>query len=132
MNKVILVGRLTKDPELRVMNNAEKTAVSNYTLAVDRRFRKEGSQQADFIKCTAFGRFGEFASKYFRKGMRVSVSGRLQTDSYTDRDGKKVYTVAVIVEEQEFAQSKNENAGNIQEDSQDTWQKVNDDDVPWL
>lgn len=108
MNKVILMGRLTRDPELRYSNKGEdQTAICNYTLAVDRRQRnQDGNAQADFIPCTAFGRAAEFAEKYFTQGLRVLVTGRIQTGSYTNRDGVKVYTTTVIIEEQEFADSK--------------------------
>lgn len=108
MNKVILMGRLTRDPELRYSNKGQdQTAICNYTLAVDRRQRnQDGSTPADFIPCTAFSKAAEFAEKYFRQGLRVLVSGRIQTGSYTNRDGVKVYTTTVIVEEQEFADSK--------------------------
>ena len=108
MNKVVLMGRLTRDPDVRYTRGERAIAVANYTLAVDRRGRKsqEGEQNADFIQCTAFDKAGEFAEKYFRQGMRVLISGRIQTGSYTDRDGKKVYTTQVIIEEQEFADSK--------------------------
>ena len=106
MNKVILMGRLTRDPEIRY-GGANNTAVARYTLAVDRRFKRDGEATADFINCIAFGKLGEFAEKYFRQGMRVSVSGRIQTGSYTNKDGQKVYTTDVVVEEQEFAESKN-------------------------
>ena len=108
MNKVILMGRLTRDPELRYSNKGEEqTAICNYTLAVDRRQRnQDGSTPADFIPCTAFGRAAEFAEKYFTQGLRVLVTGRIQTGSYTNRDGAKVYTTTVIIEEQEFADSK--------------------------
>lgn len=109
MNKVILMGRLTKDPETRYSQGGEsqeQTAVSRYTLAVDRRTRKGEQQTADFIQCVAFGRNGEFAEKYLKKGTKVVVAGRIQTGSYTNRDGQKVYTTDVVVEEQEFAESK--------------------------
>ena len=107
MNKVILMGRLTRDPELRYSNKGEQTAICNYTLAVDRRQRnQDGSTPADFIPCTAFGKAAEFAEKYFSQGLRVLVTGRIQTGSYTNRDGVKVYTTTVIIEEQEFADSK--------------------------
>lgn len=108
MNKVVLMGRLTKDPVLRYSNQGpEQMAITNFTLAVDRRRRDpNGEQQADFIPCTAFGKGGEFAANYFKQGMRVLISGRIQTGSYTNRDGQKVYTTTVIVEEQEFADSK--------------------------
>ena len=113
MNKVILMGRLTRDPEVRYSQGESATAVARYTLAVDRRFnRNNDDNSADFIQCVAFGRSGEFAEKYFRKGTKVLVTGRIQTGSYTNRDGAKVYTTDVVVEDQEFAESKNSNAGN--------------------
>lgn len=112
MNKVVLVGRLTRDPEVRYSQGEHATAVARYTLAVDRRFRRDNEPTADFIPCVVFGRSGEFAEKYFRQGMRVSVSGRIQTGSYTNKDGVKVYTTEVIVEEQEFAESRAESEAN--------------------
>ena len=108
MNRVILIGRLTRDPEVRYTQGSEPMAVARYTLAVNRRVRKDdGSQEADFINIVAFRKAGEFAEKYFRQGMRVLVSGRIQTGSYTNKDGQRVYTTDVIVDEQEFADSKN-------------------------
>ena len=109
MNKVILMGRLTRDPEVRYSQGENSTAIARYTLAVDRRFRRnnDGEQTADFIGCVAFGRSAEFAEKYFRQGLKVIVTGRIQTGSYTNKDGMKVYTTDVVVEEQEFAESKN-------------------------
>lgn len=107
MNKVILMGRLTRDPEVRYSSGETATAVARFTLAVDRRFaRRDSDQTADFIGCVAFGRNAEFIEKYFRQGMRVTICGRIQTGSYTNRDGQKVYTTDVVVEEQEFAESK--------------------------
>ncbi len=107
MNKVILMGRLTRDPEVRYSQGDAATAIGRYTLAVDRRFRRDGDQQtADFINCVAFGRAAEFAEKYLRQGTKVVVTGRIQTGSYTNRDGVKVYTTDVVVEDQEFAESK--------------------------
>ena len=106
MNKVVLVGRLTRDPEVRYSQGDNATAVARYTLAVDRRFRRDGEPTADFIPCVIFGRSAEFAEKYFHQGMRVSISGRIQTGSYTNREGQKVYTTEVVVEDQEFAESK--------------------------
>lgn len=103
MNKVILMGRLTKDVETRYSG---EMAISRYSLAVDRKFKKEGEQTADFINCVSFGKSGEFAEKYLKKGMKIAVTGRIQTGSYTDKDGKKVYTTDVIVEEHEFCESK--------------------------
>ena len=106
MNKVILMGRLTRDPEVRYSQGERPTAVARYTLAVNRTFKRAGEPDADFINCVAFGRTAEFAEKYFRQGIRIVVSGRIQTGSYTNRDGMKVYTTDVIVDEQEFAESK--------------------------
>ncbi len=115
MNKVILMGRLTRDPEIRYSQGEQATAVARYTIAVDRRFRRDNdTQTADFIGCVAFGRQGEFAEKYLRKGIKIALTGRIQTGSYTNRDGQKVYTTDVVVEEQEFAESKSaseQNAG---------------------
>ena len=116
MNKVILMGRLTRDPEVRYSQGEQSMAIARYSLAVDRRFKREGDQQtADFINCVAFGRQGEFAEKYLRKGMKIAVTGRIQTGSYTNKDGQKVYTTDVVVEEHEFAESKgaSENAGGF-------------------
>ena len=107
MNKVILMGRLTRDPEVRYSQGESSTAVARYTLAVDRRFRREGSDQtADFIGCVAFGRQAEFAEKYLHQGTKIAITGRIQTGSYTNKDGQRVYTTDVVVEEQEFAESK--------------------------
>ena len=117
MNKVILMGRLTRDPEVRYSQGENSTAIARYTLAVDRRFRRDGEQSADFIQCVAFGRQAEHAERYYRQGLKVVVSGRIQTGSYTNRDGVKVYTTEVVVEEQEFAESKassDANAGGFQ------------------
>ena len=106
MNKVVLMGRLTRDPEVRYSAGENALAIARYTLAVDRRFRRDGEATADFINCVSFGRTAEFAEKYFRQGLRIVVSGRIQTGSYTNREGQKVYTTEVVVEEQEFAESK--------------------------
>ena len=106
MNKVILMGRLTRDPEVRYSAGDNSMAIARYTLAVDRRFKRDGEATADFIGCVAFGRSAEFAEKYFRQGMRMVISGRIQTGSYTNRDGQKVYTTDVVAEEVEFAESK--------------------------
>ena len=111
MNKVILMGRLTRDPEVRYSQGDNATAVARYTLAVDRRFRRDGEPTADFIPCVIFGRSAEFAEKYFHQGMRVSISGRIQTGSYTNKDGQKVYTTDVVAENVEFAESKNASGG---------------------
>lgn len=105
------MGRLTRDPEVRYSTGERSMAIARYTLAVDRRRRSTGmeEQTADFIPCVAFDKAGEFAEKYFRQGMRVLVSGRIQTGSYVNREGQKVYTTEVIIEEQEFADSKGAN-----------------------
>ena len=108
MNKVILMGRLTRDPEVR--NSQGGTAVARYTLAVDRMFKREGEPNTDFINCITFGKGAEFVEKYLKQGMRIVVSGRIQTGSYTNRDGAKVYTTDIIVEEHEFAESKRSGA----------------------
>ena len=106
MNKVVLMGRLTRDPEVRYSAGENALAIARFTLAVDRRFRRDGEATADFINCVSFGRSAEFAEKYFRQGLKIAVTGRIQTGSYTNRDGQKVYTTEVVVEEQEFAESK--------------------------
>lgn len=116
MNKVILMGRLTRDPETRYTNGTEPMCITRYSLAVDRRGKKEGQQSADFIGCVAFGKAGEFAEKYFQKGMRIAITGRIQTGSYTNRDGQKVYTTDVVIEEQEFAESKGSSSGSSQQE----------------
>ncbi len=112
MNKVILMGRLTRDPEIRYAQNENGTAVARYSLAVDRRFKRDGDQDADFIGCVVFGKGAEFAEKYLTKGMKIVVTGRIQTGSYTNKEGQKVYTTDVVVEEQEFAESKAASQGN--------------------
>ena len=113
MNKVILMGRLTRDPEIRYSAGENQTAVARYTLAVDRRFRRQGDEQtADFINCVVFGRGAEFAERYLHQGTKIVATGRIQTGSYTNKDGMKVYTTEVIVEEQEFAESRAEAEAN--------------------
>ncbi|MBO5031345.1 MAG: single-stranded DNA-binding protein [Lachnospiraceae bacterium] len=113
MNKVILMGRLTRDPEVRYTQGDNQMAIARYTLAVDRRFNRSGDENtADFIPCVAFGKSGEFAERYFRKGTKVVVTGRIQTGSYTNKDGVKVYTTDVVVEDQEFAESKNSSSNS--------------------
>ena len=112
MNLVILMGRLTRDPEVRYSQGETSMAVARYTLAVDRRRKNaDGAQEADFIPCVAFDKNGEFAEKYFRQGLRVLVKGHIQTGSYVNRDGNKVYTTDVIIESQEFADSKRDGSG---------------------
>ena len=112
MNKVILMGRLTRDPEVRYSAGENSIAIARYTLAVERRFKKEGEATADFISCVAFAKQAEFADRYFRQGMRVLVSGRIQTGSYVNKDGQKVYTTDIIVDDQEFADSKGQGGDN--------------------
>jgi single-strand DNA-binding protein len=113
MNKVILMGRLCADPEVRYSQNENQTAVARYRLAVDRRFKREGDQTADFIPCVALGKAAQFAEYYLHRGTKIIITGRIQTGSYTNRDGQKVYTTDVVIEEQEFAESKGA-SGNIE------------------
>lgn len=141
MNKVIIMGRLVRDPETRYSSGEKSIAITRYTLAVDRRGKKrEDEQTADFIPCVAFDRSGEFAEKYFKKGTKVLVSGRIQTGSYTNKNGDKVYTTEVIVEEQEFAESKGaQNAAEgVQKTAEDTKEafmdipaSAEDEGLPW-
>ena len=122
MNKVILMGRLTRDPDVRYSQGDSPMAIARYTLAVDRRFRRDNDQQtADFISCVAFGRNGEFAEKYLHQGTKIVAEGRIQTGSYTNKDGNKVYTTEVVVENQAFAESKasaSNNEGGFQPQAQ--------------
>lgn len=113
MNKVVLMGRLTRDPDVRYTQGDRPLAVARYTLAVNRRFKRDNEPDADFISCVAFGRAGEFAEKYLKQGTKIVVSGRIQTGSYTNRDGMKVYTTDVVIEEQDFAESKAVAAQNM-------------------
>lgn len=106
MNKVIMMGRLTRDPEVRWSQGQNAMAIARYTLAVDRRIKRDGEASADFVSCVAFGKAAEFAEKYLRQGTKLVVAGRIQTGSYTNRDGQKVYTTDVVIEDQEFAESK--------------------------
>ena len=112
MNKVVLMGRLTRDPEVRYSQGENALAIARYTLAVDRRFKRDGEQTADFINCVVFGKSAEFTERYFRQGMRVLVSGRIQTGSYTNKEGQKVYTTDIVVDSQEFADSKGAGSGS--------------------
>ena len=114
MNKVILMGRLTRDPEVRYSSGENALAIARYTLAVDRRVHKDNEASADFIGCVAFGKGGEFAEKYLRQGTKIVVTGRIQTGSYTNREGQKVYTTEIVVEDQEFAESKAASQNNPQ------------------
>ena len=146
MNKVVLMGRLTRNPDVRYSQGEKATCVARYTLAVNRRFRRDGEQDADFINCVAFGRQGEFAEKYLKQGTKIVISGRIQTGSYTNRDGVKVYTTDVVVEEQDFAESKatsqQNNSGSVQDNSNspqlqkpqpdpNEFMNVDDDDLPF-
>lgn len=119
MNKVILMGRLTRDPDIRCSAGERDMTIARYTVAVDRRYKREGDVTADFISCVVFGRSAEFAEKYFRQGLKVVITGRIQTGSYTNRDGNKVYTTDVVVEDQEFAESKAAAQRNREESSQE-------------
>lgn len=107
MNKVILMGRLTRDPEVRYSQGTSATAVARFSIAVDRRFKRDGEPDADFFNCTAFGKQAEFVEKYLHKGTKMVVVGRLQNDNYTNKDGQQVYSVRIMVDEMEFAESKN-------------------------
>ena len=107
MNKVILIGRLVRDPEIRYSQGEKSIAIARYTLAVDRKFKKEGEQSADFISCVAMGKNGEFAEKYLKQGTKIAIEGRIQTGSYTNKDGAKVYTNDCMVESHEFCESRN-------------------------
>lgn len=108
MNKVMLIGRLTRDVEVNY--SANSTAVARYTLAINRPYKREGDQEADFLRCVAFGKTAELAERYLAKGMRVAIDGRIQTGSYTNRDGQKVYTTDIIVERQEFLEKRADNS----------------------
>lgn len=118
MNKVILIGRLVRDPDVRYSQGQNSTAVVKYSLAVPRKFKRDGDPECDFISCVAFGKNGEFAEKYLQKGVKIAVEGRIQTGSYMNKDGVKVYTTDVIIDSQEFAESKNANQQNTQEKPQ--------------
>ena len=119
MNKVILMGRLTRDPEVRYSNGDNATAIARFSIAVDRRFKRgNDGQDADFFNCTAFGKQGEFVEKYLKKGTKILLSGRIQNDNYTNREGQKVYSVQIIAEEIEFAESKNAAAAGSSAPSQ--------------
>ena len=107
MNKCILIGRLVKDPDVRYSQGQKSMAIARYTLAVDRAVKKDREQTADFISCVTFGKNGEFAEKYLHKGTKIAIEGRIQTGSYTDKDGRKVYTTDIVVEHHEFCESRN-------------------------
>ena len=127
MNKVILMGRLTKDPDVRWSQGEKSVAIGRFTIAVDRKFKKEGDPQtADFINCLALGKTAEFAEKYLRKGVKIALEGRIQTGSYTNKDGVKVYTTEVMVESVEFAESKASSTANSTAESVQTTAPDND------
>lgn len=136
MNKVELLGRLTRDPDIRWSNSAnnEQLCIARYTLAVDRRGKqKEGQQNADFISCVAFGKAAEFCEKYLKQGTKMAVTGRLQTGSY-EKDGVKHYTTDVVIEEQEFAESKKSEGGSEEPQSAPEFMDIPEgsaDDLPW-
>ena len=118
MNKAILIGRLTRDPEVRYSQNDSNMAIARFSLAVDRRYKKQGDETtADFFNCTAFGKQGEFVEKYLKKGTKMVVIGKIQNDNYTNKDGQKVYSVQIMVEEMEFAESKASAEQRGQEDN---------------
>ena len=139
MNKVILLGRLVRDPEVKYSQGREPLAVAKYTLAVNRRFKRQGEPEADFISCVAFGKSGEFAEKYFRKGQQVSVVGRLSVRSWEDQNGQKRWTTEVVVEEQYFAEGKAASgagtAGAGQSAANEGFypvdEEISDDDLPF-
>lgn len=136
MNKVVLMGRLARDPEIRYTQSQESMCIARYTLAVDRRSSKQGEQTADFINVVAFNKAGEFAEKYFKKGTKLVISGRIQTGSYTNKDGQKVYTTEVVADDQEFAESKKDGAQNNDQGSRTDGEFMNipegiEDDLPF-
>ena len=135
MNRVILMGRLTKNPEIKYAGKDNDMAVARYTLAVNRRYKRDGEQEADFISCVTFGKSAEFAQKYLRKGIRIVIGGRISTGSYKDKDGKTIYTTDVIVEEPEFAQNKDGSGGeDLSETSKtdkDGFMEVQDGEIPF-
>ena len=137
MNKVIIIGRFTRDPEIKYSTGENATATARFSLAVNRRFKnKEGNYDADFINCVAFGKTAEFIEKYFTKGMAIGITGRIQTGSYTNKEGQKVYTTDVVVEETEFVESKNkstsDNVPNNNVNSNSDFEEViSDDEMPF-
>ena len=135
MNRVILMGRLTKNPEIKYAGKDNDMAVARYTLAVNRRYKRDGEQEADFISCVTFGKSAEFAQKYLRKGIRIVIGGRISTGSYKDKDGKTIYTTDVIVEEHEFAQNKDggggEDSAETSKMDKDGFMEVEDGEIPF-
>lgn len=128
MNKAVLIGRITKDPDIRYSQGAEPMCIARYTLAVDRRgTRKEGQQNADFISCIAFRKSAEFAEKYLRKGMKIAVAGHIQTGSHENKDGQRVYTTDVVVDEHYFCESRNNGQGNTQNTTNGDFMNIPDE-----
>ena len=137
MNKVIIIGRFTRDPEIKYTTGENATATARFSLAVNRRFKnKEGNYDADFINCVAFGKTAEFIEKYFTKGMAIGITGRIQTGNYTNKEGQKVYTTDVVVEETEFVESKNKGASdnvpnNNANSNSDFEEVISEDEMPF-
>ena len=137
MNKVVIIGRFTRDPEIKYTTGENATATARFSLAVNRRFKnKEGNYDADFINCVAFGKTAEFIEKYFTKGMAIGITGRIQTGSYTNKEGQKVYTTDVVVEETEFVESKNKGASdnvpnNNANSNSDFEEVISEDEMPF-
>lgn len=127
MNKVILMGRLVRDPEVR--HTQEQKAIAKFTIAVDRKYKKDGEQSADFISCVAFGKAGEFVEKYLKKGTKIACEGRWQTSSYTNKEGTKIYTNDCVIEQMEFAESKKD--GGQKDDGFMNIPDNIDDEVPF-
>lgn len=123
MNKIILMGRLTREPEVRYSSGEKSVAISKFSLAVDRRFKREGEAEADFFNCTAFGKQAEFVEKYLKQGTKILLTGRVQNDNYMNKEGQKVYSVSIMAEEIEFAESK----GTSDSQQQNTQPKFNTD-----
>lgn len=136
MNKVVIVGRLTRDPDVRRSNTTDQTAIARFTLAVDRKYKRNGEPDADFISCVAFGKTAEFCEKYFSKGAKIGACGRIQTGSYKDKDNKTVYTTDVVLEEVEFGESKseanNKPADNAAKDGFRSVEQNVDEDLPFI
>lgn len=131
MNKCIFMGRLTRDPEIRYTQSEKPVAVVNYTLAVDRRYKREGEPSADFINFVAYGTAAEFAEKYFKKGTKLLVTARCQTRTYTNNEGKKVYVTEFIVEDQEFAESKRAAGGEPETEKDGFMQMPKGEELPF-
>lgn len=139
MNKVILIGRLTRDPEISYSQGEHQTVIARFSLAVDRRYKREGEPEADFFNCTAFGKLAEVAERYMHKGIKIAAVGRIQNDNYTNRDGQHVYSVRVIVEEIEFAEKKSDSSpaggrpepGTSDDGFMHIPDDVNDEDLPF-